>query len=437
MVCFWEIGMARIYWARVGWMVLAGVMLLLSSCTTDKTPTGAEPEDLRTLFNLSPLGEVPYPPNNPYVPERVALGRRLFFDPILGGEKDVSCGTCHHPQFAFGDGRDLPAGTSGKGLGPERVLSSSAISGQPVDLTPRNAPTVFNTAFNAGETGVPSHLGLQFWDGRKQGLEDQATGPIASRVEMRGDAYPAEVALDSVLARLRAIPEYEQLFRGAFPREAAEIAAGTRSSAIDSSTYGRAMAAYERELVTRNSAYDRYVAGDDEALSDMQREGMKLFFGKAKCAVCHNGPMFSDFRFVVQGVPQIGPGKEVISGDDTGREEHTRDPNDRYAFRTPTLRNVELTAPYMHDGVLATLEDVVKFYNDGAKPRHPAVTDDMLHPSLREPLGLNDDEINAIVEFMKALTDPGSALPPELVSVPESVPSGLTPVFGVRAGSNP
>jgi cytochrome c peroxidase len=305
-------------------------------------------------------------------------------------------------------------------------------------LEPRNTPTVFNVAFNADENGNPSHRGIQFMDGRVNGLEELVDKPIADRVEMRGDAYPgtdeeaAEAALDSVIARLLAIPEYVQRLRDAFPIEAAEVDSGIRASIIDSSTYARGISAYVRELVTRNSPYDRYVKGDDNALDDIQKKGLELFFTKAKCATCHSGPMFSDFGFIVQGVPQEGTGKKVIPGDDTGREEHTKNPADRYAFRTLSLRNVELTPPYMHDGVFETLEEVVRFYNDGAQPRHPNVTDDMLDPTLIEPLGLTDGEINALVEFMKALTDAGSALPSFLVTVPEIVPSGLMPVFGVR-----
>ncbi len=264
----------------------------------------------------------------------------------------------------------------------------------------------------------------------------QSTKPITSRVEMAGDAYLADAALDSVVARLQAIPDYISLFRQAFTKEAAEVDAGTRASVVDSSTYARAIAAYERELVTRNSPYDRYVEGDDDALSVVQRNGLELFFTKAKCATCHNGPMFSDFRFIVQGVPQEGTGKAVIPGDDTGREEHTLDSADRYAFRTLTIRNVELTPPYMHDGVFGTLEEVVRFYNAGSRPRHPSVTDIMLDPVLVDPLGLTDDEITAIVEFMKALTDPGTALDPFLVSVPKRVPSGLEPVFGLNGPGN-
>ncbi|MFQ5706240.1 MAG: cytochrome-c peroxidase, partial [bacterium] len=207
---------------------------------------------------------------------------------------------------------------------------------------------------------------------------------------------------------------------------------------IDTLNYGRAIAAYERELVTRYSPYDRYVNGDDNALSEVQKQGLELFFTKAQCVECHSGPMFNDFTFVVQGVPQEGGGKDVLPGDDTGREEHTKHAADRYAFRNLTLRNVELTPPYMHDGVFNTLEEVVRFYNDGAQPRHPAVTDDMLDARLKdadgkaERLGLTDDEIHAMVEFLKALTDPGTALDPMLTTVPEKVPSGLMPVFGVK-----
>ncbi|NKB66165.1 MAG: cytochrome-c peroxidase [Candidatus Latescibacteria bacterium] len=444
------------------WWAIAGTVLALVVGCADKDPLSApadapkqanklivsahraggyKPEhstsrQLIRRFDLNPLGPIPYPPDNPPVQERIELGRLLFFDPLLGGEKDVACGTCHHPDFAFADFRQFGAGTSGEGLADQRVIGVSAISGLPIADEPRNSPTIFNTAFNADENGQPSHQGLQFLDGRVNGLEAQATKPITSRVEMRGDAYPGTDAeavaatLDSVVARLQQIPAYVELFRAAFPQEADQRAG---AAVIDSSTYGRALAAYERELVTRNSPYDRFIEGDDQALTPFQKRGLVLFFTKAKCAVCHNGPMFSDFRFIVQGVPQEGPGKDVIAGDDTGREEFTLDPADRYAFRTLTLRNIELTAPYMHDGVFATLEEVVHFYNNGARPRHPAVGDEMLDPILTQPLGLSQIEVEAVVEFMRTLTDPGTALDPLLITVPEEVPSGLPPVFGVRA----
>jgi len=412
----------------------------LVGCGDEEGPTVSQ-EDFRERFNLQTLGSIPYPPDNPRRLERISLGQLLFFDPILAGEGDVSCGTCHHPDFAFADRRQFGAGVSGIGLGPSRLLSNSVVTGSPVGLEPRNTPTVFNTGFNLDETGLATHEGFQFWDGRVKSLEVQATKPITSRVEMRGDAYPGTNAeataasLDSVLHRLRAIPEYVQRFRVAFPAEAREFDLGNRSEIIDSSTYARAIAAFERELVTDNSAFDRYVRGDDNALSAVQKKGLELFYTKAKCSSCHDGPMLSSFQFVCQGVPQEGAGKDVLPGDDAGREEKTLNQADRYMFRTPTLRNVELTPPYMHDGVFGTLEGVVRFYNDGANPRHPAVTDAMLAPVLRDTLGLADDEILALVDFMKAFTDPGTALDPSLLAVPQRVPSGLPPVFGVRAES--
>jgi cytochrome c peroxidase len=307
--------------------------------------------------------------------------------------------------------------------------SESRITSLPIGPEPRNSPTVLNASFNANESGRASHLGLQFWDGRVEGLEEQARVPITSRTEMAGDAYGADVARDSVVARLQGNAEYVRLFRDAFPAEA-DLLAGAGVISMD--TYGRAIAAYERELVTRNAPFDRYARGEDEALTGRQKLGLELFFTRARCSSCHGGPMFSDFLFHVLGVPQAGDGKDVLPGDDTGREEHTLNLSDRYAFRTPTLRNVELTAPYMHDGVFATLEDVVRFYDRGARPRHPAVPDALVDGFVRDPLGLSDEEVAAIVEFMEALTDPGTALDPVLLTVPESVPSGLEPVFGMR-----
>lgn len=411
-------------WGRTA--AAAGGIIILAACGSDAN--GPQPEDLRERFDLRTLGPTPYPPDNPYSSNRVALGRLLFFDPVLSGERDVACGTCHHPDFHFADGRQFGAGVSGVGLGPQRQLSVSAVSGDPIEETLRNAPTVFNAALAAAAGGTPTHLAPMFWDGRAIGLEGQALVPIASRIEMRGDAFPgteaeaAAVALDSVLARLGALPAYVQRFEDAFPQEAA-------GAVVNSSTLSRAVAAYERELVTRNSPFDRFVNGDDDALTAIQTEGLELFFERAKCFVCHHGAMFSSYQFMVTGVPQPG-------ADDTGRERHTGVPSDRYAFRVPSLRNVELTAPYLHNGVFTTLEEVVRFYNDGARPRHSNVSDEMVEVVLQEPLGLNNGEIAALVEFLKALTDPGTEIEPTLLTVPTAVPSGLAPVFGVRAGAH-
>jgi cytochrome c peroxidase len=425
--------------------VLMIPLLIMWGCKEENTTIiqGSTTDPLRERYALQPLGPIDYPANNPPRQERILLGRLVFFDPILGGEKDVACASCHHPDFAFGDGRQLPVGVAGTGgLGPIRVNGSSRISGNPVGFTPRNAPTCFNTAYNADEHGVYGHGGFQFWDGRVKSLEVQATKPITSRVEMRGDAYPgddavaAAIALDSVLNRLRGIEEYVALFRNAFPQEAQEWDQGTRVHVIDSSTYGRAIAAYERELVTRNSAYDRYADGDDNALSASQKRGLELFFTKGKCSECHPAPVFSEYEFHVQGTPQVGPGKAVIPGDDCGRREFTLNIADNYAFRTPTLRNVELTAPYMHDGIFGSLEEVVQFYNHGCQPRHPQCPDEAVDSLVRNPLNLTDAEVQDIVSFLKGLTDPGSELPAALLTVPSRVPSGLVPVFGLGADGN-
>ncbi len=419
------------------WPCVLAIALALVACGEDADdPVVGDDTDPRVRFALETLGPIPYPFDNGYNEKRVELGRLLFFDPILSGEKDTACGTCHHPDLAFADNRQFGAGTSGVGLGADRVVSHSSVSGREIELEPRNSPTVFNTAFNEDEFGDPSWMGFMFADGRVRGLEDQAKGPIASRVEMRGDAYgedeefATDQSLSNVLGRLRGIPEYRTLFTEAFA-DNAEAYPGI--TIVNPSTYGRAIAAYERELVTRNSAYDRYVEGDDNALTDSQLRGLELFYTKAKCGVCHSGAMFSDFEFVVQGVPQEGEGKDIVLGDDLGREEHTLDPADRYAFRTPTLRNIGLTAPYMHDGVFDTLREVVDFYNEGAQPRHPGVTDAMLDADLKAPLELTGAEMDDVVAFMEALTDPGTLLDPMLLTVPATVPSGLTPLFGVKA----
>lgn len=411
---------------------LAALLVVVAAAAAcgDSGTLAPDPDDrLRERFDLRALdAPIPYPQDNGWNAERIELGRLLFYDPILAGEKDVSCGVCHHPSLDFADGLPLGIGAGGDGLGPGRTTGPSTVTGAEIPREPRHTPTVLNSAFNGAATHEPDPDGTMLWDGNAVGLEGQPVLPLITRVEMLGDAFPAEVALDSVFARLRANPRYVALFAEAFPDEG-----GAAATTIDSSTYVRAVAAFVRELVGRDSPYDRFVRGEDDALSDLQKRGLELFFGEAKCATCHGGPMLSDFRFVVNGTPQIGPGKGTVPGDDLGRMEVTGDPADRYAFKVPGLRNVALTAPYMHDGVFTTLEEVVRFYDRGARPRHPNVTDEMLPPVLREPLGLSDAEVDALVAFMESLTDPGFALDRRLLTVPDSVPSGLTPVFGISA----
>ena len=271
-------------------------------------------------------------------------------------------------------------------------------------------------------------------------MEAQALRPLIVRVELRGDAYEREMAVDSVLTRLRGIPEYVALFEQAFPAEADSVARQLPrlgcaydptplQSVITRSTFGRAIAAFEREQNTVNTAYDHYVAGDDEALTPAQKRGLELFHTKGRCANCHSGPLFTDSSFRVQGVEQIGPGRASATtntgtprptGKDEGRFLNSGNRSDIGAFRVVGLRQVAQTAPYMHDGALATLEDVIEFYDRGGGDE-ASVPAENIDPEL-VPLNLSAEEKQDLLAFMHALTDSTIA-----VHVPARVPSGLPP----------
>lgn len=383
-------------------MSLAVAIAGITGCTAGDG-TGPLRDDLVARFGLEPLPTMAFPPDNQPNPARVELGRLLFFDPIMSGMKDVACATCHHPLFAMADGRALPAGPSGIGLGPDRLLTDPKMV-----LEARNSPTVVNAGFNRffGEVTADGFL---FWDGRRRLLENLVTLPQREFSEMRADTYPVEVTLDSVLARIRAIAEYEALFRAAFPERAAA------PSAVDSLTLSQALAQFVRSLVGDRSAYDRYVAGDPGALSDAEKRGLILFHEKGGCAGCHVGPMFSDFDFHVVAARQQGPGFQSTPHEDFGRWNVTHLENDRWAFRTPSLRNVAETGPYMHAGAYATLYDAVEFMGSGVGHLSRVPTDRIE----LVPRGLSRDEIEDLVAFLRALTD----LPD--VAVPDRLPSGL------------
>jgi len=407
------------------------IVLWVVGCSDKDSPGPTGPPDPREGFGLVALGEVPYPPDNPPVLERVELGRLLFFDPILSGAKDVSCGHCHHPAFAWGDGSPRAIGVTGEvpgigpsGVGPDRILTDSITHLE----TPRNSPSCMNAGCSAHPQGAPDHRGSQFWDGRADGLEGQAALPITSFDEMAGNVYSAADAMDSVLVRLQEIPGYVSLFRDAFPDEAAEMDQHPERHVIRESTYDRALGAYERELIFGSSPYDQYVKGDDDALGDRGFAGLMLFFGEAGCGQCHHGPMLSSYEFVVSGVDSAGPGRNPVSrggdGMDWGRWEHTGDDLDRFAFRVPTLRNIELTAPYLHTGEAATLEDVIRFYNDGGNDYG---LEEWRIDSRLKPLGLSEEEIGDLVAFLRTLTDYTVDSVLIDLTVPANVPSGLTP----------
>ncbi|WP_435354659.1 cytochrome-c peroxidase [Emticicia sp. SJ17W-69] len=323
------------------------------------------------------------------------LGKLLFYDPILSGKKDVACATCHHPDFAYADGRDLSIGVDGIGLGPNRHFLIST-------FTKRKSQTILNTAFNGmDENGkYDSTNAPMFWDSRAKSLEEQALIPIKSSVEMRADTYPEDLAIDSVLARIKNIKEYRTLF--------ATIFSGQQQS-ITSSNLAKAIAAFERSLTAMNAPYDRYMRGEIAAMTDLQIQGMS-FFQINGCGRCHTGNMFSDYKLHVLSVPDNPKAIESDNGS-----------NGTYAFRTMSLRNVKLTAPYMHSGVFKTLDEVFDFYNLilNSKSRNPNVPNTKIDP-LATILRPNNTSRTAIKAFIEALTDEKFDR-----SMPKTVPSGL------------
>lgn len=297
-----------------------------------------------TVPDIGPLPTVvPIPPGNLNYKAKVELGKQLYFDGRLSKDNQVPCAACHLPANGFADVRQVSIGVGGT-------------------IGDRQAPTVLNTAFNP----------LQFWDGRVGSLEEQVLGPIQDADEM------AET-IDNVVKKVGKIKGYQQQFRAVFGTD------------VNMQGIAEAIAAYERTVVSTDSAFDKYVLGDANAMDESAVRGMALFKGKARCILCHNGPNFTDNRFYNLGVPQVGPRKE-----DLGRYDVTRMEHDKGAFKTPTLRSIAETAPYMHDGVFKTLEEVVDFLDQGGG-QNPN-----LSPMLK-PLGLTQQEKGDLIAFLKSL----------------------------------
>ncbi len=390
------------------------LLLLLAGVTTMVASMGRSSATAQARLAALPAEPIA-PADNPSTPERVELGRLLFWDPILSGQKDVACATCHHPAFGYADGLDLSIGANGVGLGGARAFVAGHAS-RPVK---RNSQTVLNAAFNGltgGADAVPANAPM-FWDLRVRGLEAQAIEPLKALDEMRGGTYAEDGAVAAVVSRLNAVPEYRRLFARAF--------GGSRP--VNEGNLGRAIAAFERTLVASNTPFDRYMRGDTTALSAEQVQGMERF-QSVGCINCHSGPMFSDFASHVIAVPDNSKLPESDSG-----------VNKTYAFRTPSLRNLSATAPYMHNGAFATLQDVVNFYQrisggggrggggrrGGGRPGaiNPQVGRDQIDPLARQ-LNMRGRGQRDIIAFLHALDDPNFDR-----TVPERVPSGL-PVGG-------
>jgi cytochrome c peroxidase len=356
-------------------------------------------DDIRLLGPLPVLAALPRtaaaPADNPTTPAKVELGRLLFWDPVMSGNRDVACATCHHPRFGYAENRDVSIGVNGIGLGASRAFASP----NAIPFVKRNSPTVLNVAFNGinQQSEYSPVTAPMFWDMRVQSLETQALEPLKSFEEMRGDSYPEAEAVATVVARLNAIPEYRTLFSRAFP--------GTTTATP--ANLGKALAAFQRSLLANNSPFDRYMRGDRTAMSPAQIEGMRRFEAVG-CSQCHNGPMFTDYKAHVLGVDD----NFRIAASDQGI------PGTPYAFRTASLRNLAFTAPYMHSGVLPDLEEVVEFYDD--LPENPNVQRQQVDPLARR-LDDPDDEEDALIAFLNALNDDSFDK-----TIPARVPSGQT-----------
>jgi cytochrome c peroxidase len=291
-----------------------------------------------------PMPEMKHPSDNKWSKGKEELGKMLYFDPRLSGSNWISCATCHNPALGWSDGLPRTIGDGQKELG-------------------RHSPTIINSGY----------FEVQMWDGRKKTLEDQASGPIGADVEMNQD-------YDELVRELKALPAYVTRFDNVFGKNSLSI-----------NNIAKAIATFERSVVSKNAPYDKYWAGDKNAMSASAINGMNVFFGKAKCSICHNGPVFSDSGFHNIGVKAAGPLKV-----DLGRYNETKDDFDKGGFKTPGLRDITKSAPYMHNGTEATLEAVIEFYDRGGDAK------ENLSPFIT-PLGLTSQEKKDMVEFLKAL----------------------------------
>lgn len=295
--------------------------------------------------------EIPFPEENPYSKEKEILGKMLYFDPRLSRSGVMSCATCHNPSFDWGDGLPKGIGDFHKELG-------------------RKTPTILNLAWDE----------LFFWDGRAESLEEQALGPIESSAEMG-------MPLNAMIENLENIKGYAPYFEAAFPDE---------KNPITKENVAKAIATFERTVISGTAPFDEWIEGKEDAISEEAKKGFALFNGKANCAACHSGWNFSDNSFHDIGIPDKDLGRYKVFELDSMK----------HAFKTVGLRNIERRGPYMHDGSVKTLKEVVDHYNDGFVER-PSLSDDI------KKLNLTEDEKNAIVAFMKTLTskDPEVTVP--------------------------
>ena len=294
-------------------------------------------------FIVLASGEMIIPEDNPMTPEKIELGRKLFYDVRLSSDESVSCGSCHQQDKAFSDGQRVSIGVEGR-------------------LGARNAPSLANVGFRKG----------LFWEGRSPKLELQAVAPLTDHVEMN-------MSPDALAEKLSDLPEYEGEFEAVFGE----------APSLKNVTY--ALSAFQRTLVSQDTPYDRWRNGDVDAVGEPELRGMQLFFGeKGDCFHCHVGGDLTD------ELPHNNSNQAEYT--DPGLARVTGKTSDIGKFKTPSLRNVALTAPYMHDGSFATLREVIENYNVGGKG-HPNAD------NLMRPLGLSDDEVGHLIAFLESLSD--------------------------------
>ena len=328
---------------------------------------------------LAALGEVPDPADNKMTPAKIELGKMLFFDPRLSGDASIACSDCHIPKEGWSQAVEISRGYPGT-------------------IHWRGNQTIVNSAY----------LGKLFWGGSKKSLEVQASATARGGVAGNGEE-------DVMEARLAFIPEYVELFRQEFGDEWPLIG-----------NAWRAIAAFERTLIQRDTPLDNYLNGDDSALDDTQKAGLELFRGKANCIECHNGPMLSDEKYYNLGVPRhegwLTDGLKQITfrfqlfakgskephyrklKDDPGFYFQTKSEKDMGKFRTAPLRYLKYTAPYMHNGALFTLKDVVDFYNDGGGDNDFTIGWGKSKTPILKPLNLTDEEKGALVAFLESIS---------------------------------
>jgi cytochrome c peroxidase len=328
--------------------MVAGLMTLAVGAAADDTQVAsAQPGDADIAAMKKQYvrpTEIPFPAENAYSPAKAELGKTLFFDPRLSRSGVQACVSCHNPSFGWEDGQKTAVG--------ENMLSLA-----------RNSPTIINRAW--GE--------IFFWDGRADSLEAQAVGPIQAPGEMN---TPMDVLID----RLKGISGYQKKFDEVFPGQG-----------ITEKNIAASIATFERTIVSAEAPFDRWVAGDEKAIGDDAKRGFVLFNTKANCAACHSGWTFTDDSF-----HDIG----LAATDDIGRAKIVPGvPELQYAFKTPGLRNIDQRAPYMHDGSVATLEEVVRHYVEGGQQRQSPDPD-------MKPIALDDQEVKDLVAFMQTLTGP-------------------------------